>query len=118
MPNLAWWLDVKRDLVELTALDRDALHIYAAILILFATVWLCRLNLSDWRGLIPLVVLELLNEFADLRYEIWPPADRGMQWWASAHDIVNTFAVPVLLILVARRYRPNMSAPHPDQDTP
>ncbi len=106
MPSLAWWLDVKRDLVELTALDRDALHIYAAVAIQLATVWLMRLRLSDWRALIPLVVLELLNEFADLRYEIWPPADRGMQWWASMHDIVNTFAVPVLLMFVAYGRRP------------
>ena len=104
MIGLSSWLEVKRQLVELTALDRDALHIYFAVLIQSVTVWLTRWRYSDIMALIPLVALECLNEFADLRYEVWPPADRGLQWSASVHDVINTLVIPVAIMLVVRRH--------------
>lgn len=101
--DVSWWLDVKRALVTVTSLERDALHIYAALAIVLATAATTRWRLREWRVLVPLIVLEATNEAADLIYEIWPPADRAMQYWASVHDFVNTMAVPVIVVLIARR---------------
>lgn len=107
--DFSWWLHVKRDLVVLTALDRDALHIYAAVMIQLSTAAVLRRRPDDWLTFAPLAVLELANEAVDLVYEVWPPADRGMQWWASAHDIANTLAMPLLIALLVRRLRPRLA---------
>lgn len=102
MPDFSWWLAWKLKIVELGGLDRDALHIYSAVIIQLATSWLLRWRLREWRTLLPLLLFELANEAVDLFYEVWPPADRGLQWWASVHDVLNTLAMPVVLVLLAR----------------
>lgn len=103
IPDFSGWLEIKRQIVEITALERDALHIYAGIALQLGAAWLLRWRLSEWRTLIPLLAAELLNEAADLYYEIWPTVDRGLQWSASLHDVFNTLAVPVLIVLIVRR---------------
>ena len=92
-------------------LDRDALHIYAALGIVLLTAGVTRWRLDQWRVLLPLLVVALANEAADLLYDPWPDADRARQWGESMRDMLNTFAAPVLLLLVARRIRPSGSPP-------
>lgn len=89
-------------MAHLTALDRDALHIYAAVAVQILTAAIFRIPLASYKPLFPLLAFELANETVDLAYEIWPADDRHLQWWAATHDLWNTFAIPILVMFVAR----------------
>ena len=64
------WLDLKTWLEAVTSLNRDALHIYAAIALQCACAIVFRRSLASPLLLLPLLVLELANEWADLRFEV------------------------------------------------
>src|SRR5687767_9521670 len=82
-----------------TGLERDALHIYAAILIQIGSAALLRRTLaSPWPWLIVLV-FALANEWLDMN------RDRLIEQWekeAGLHDLWNTMLAPTLLLLVVR----------------
>lgn len=100
------WIEIKNGLVTVTSLEKDALHIYAGIGVqLVAAPWFRRRLASAWPLLLVFVAV-LANEWYDLAYETWPPAERTRQWLESAKDILNTLAVPFLIYLLARRRPP------------
>ena len=94
------WLEIKIWLVTVLSLERDALHIYAALAVQLTVAGVFRLRLDSLWPLVAVVAVEVANEAADLAYEQWP--NRGDQWRGSIHDLLNTVAVPILVILVAR----------------
>ncbi|HEX6376796.1 MAG TPA: hypothetical protein VFZ91_13880 [Allosphingosinicella sp.] len=93
------WEAIKAAVAVWTGLERDALHIYAALLIQIAAAALLRRTLaSPWPWLVVLV-FALGNEWADIqrdgRFEGWERA-------ASLHDLWNTMLAPTLLALLVR----------------
>ncbi len=99
------WHDSKSFIEHIIGFSHDALHVLIGPPIQLAIAATIRTNLRDLRPLAILLVLELLNEWHDLRVEQWP--DAGMQWGEGAKDLVLTLALPVLLMLVAR-YAPSL----------
>jgi hypothetical protein len=86
-------------------LERDALHIYVGIFIMLLTAAVTRWRLDQWRVLVPVLVLALANEAADLLYDPWLGEDLARQWGESVRDMINSLAVPILLLLIVRRVR-------------
>lgn len=82
-----------------TELERDALHIYAAILVQVAAAAALRRSLASlWPWLIVLAAA-LLNEALDITrdgvFEEWERV-------GALHDLWNTMLVPTLLALLVR----------------
>jgi hypothetical protein len=101
-----------------TGLERDALHIYVALIIQLASAALLRRSLaSPWPWLIVLAVAlanEWLDIFRDDLVEDWEKA-------GSLHDLWNTMLLPTLL-LAAARFAPRLltgaQAPEPPPEPP
>lgn len=93
------WEAIKTAVALWTGLERDALHIYAAILIQIAAAALLRRTLaSPWPWLVVLV-FALANEWLDLhRDDLIEDWEKG----SSLHDLWNTMLVPTILALLAR----------------
>lgn len=101
------WLAIKVQATQIAALERDALHIYAAVFIQFAVALMIRRPLSHPLPWFAVLLAALVNEWADLTFEVWPEGDRDRQWTESAHDLVNTILLPTVLLLLAR-YAPSL----------
>lgn len=93
------WEVMKQAVAAWTGLERDALHIYAAILIQLGSAALLRRTLaSPWPWLVVLA-FALANEWLDVN------RDRLFEEWekgAALHDLWNTMLAPTLLLLVVR----------------
>ena len=99
------WIDVKLEIGRLVGLDKDALHIYAGLLIQAIAALLLRRSFAAKLPWLCVLAAILINEWLDLHAEIWP--DRWQQYRASIHDIINTMALPTVLFIV-RYQRLNM----------
>jgi hypothetical protein len=90
---------IKAAVAAWTELDRDALHVYAAILIQIGSAALLRRTLaSPWPWLVVLAFAlgnEWLDVYRDDLVEEWEKA-------AALHDLWNTMLLPTFLLLVAR----------------
>lgn len=96
------WYEIKIWIAENLSLDRDALHIYGALLIQLLTAIVTRRAISSPVPWIAALVVALLNEYLDLQHA-------GAQQWridlyraASLHDMRNTMILPTILLLIAR----------------
>ena len=92
--------EIKLLLVENLHLAKDALHIYIAVLVFFASCLLFGWRVSQLRPLLVVLIVALAGEAWDLRDEL----SYGELVRITAHvkDIVNTLAVPALLWILAR----------------
>lgn len=97
------WIALKSQIVAGVGLDRDALHILAGLIGLFAVAALTRRPIAGPLPWLALLVVELLNEaisgLADGRIEGWEIA-------GSRHDLWVVMAAPTALMLIAR-YAPS-----------
>lgn len=101
------WISLKAELVQATGLQRDALHIYGAVLLQALCALLLRRTLAHPLPWLVALIASVANEWTDLTAETWPGDFRTMQYWESIHDIVNTVALPTVL-LIAVRYVPRL----------
>lgn len=99
---MAQWTAWKGDLVGLTDLDRDALHIYAAVGIQIATALLAKRKLGDWLPWLVVLSVACLVEVADVKAEWWHSF--GLQLAKAAHDVLNTMVLPSVLLVLSRRW--------------
>ena len=96
------WLEIKALLESCTGLDRDALHIYAAVGIQLGLALFARKSLaSPWPWLAALAAV-LANEYVDYKSVGDSVAAQQLVWDASYHDIWNTMLLPTLLLLIAK----------------
>ena len=109
------WEAIKAAVAAWTGLERDALHIYAAIIIQIGSAALIRRTLaSPWPWLVVLA-FALANEWLDMN------RDNLVERWeeqAALHDLWNSMLLPTLLLLVAR-FAPGLmrkAPPPPPQD--
>jgi hypothetical protein len=98
---------IKAAVAAWTGLERDALHVYAAVIIQLGSTALLRRTLaSPWPWLIVLG-FALANEYLDMHndnlVEDWEKA-------AALHDLWNTMLLPTLLMLVVR-FAPRLTSP-------
>lgn len=92
-----------KDLIsQYTGLEKDALHIHAALFIYILVAFLCR---RSPRSLLPWLVVfgvELANEAHDL-WENWG-APLAWSLGESAKDLWNTMLWPTVLAIAARHF--------------
>ena len=95
------WLGLKLELSRML-FDKDALHIYAALLIQIVAAKLSRRSLGHFLPWLTVLGLELVNEGIDL---VRGGEPRLMPWQmvGGAHDIINTMILPSILLILCRR---------------
>jgi len=101
------WISFKY-LVGHLSVSKDALHIYVALIIQITTALMVRRSLSSFLPWTAVLFIELINEAFDLLFEKEPYIHRW-QIEGSIHDLVNTMAIPTLLMLLVR-YMPRLFA--------
>lgn len=93
------WEQVKAAISLWTELERDALHIYAAILVQVVAAALLRRSLASPLPWLVVLAAALGNEALDIT------RDGAFEEWersAALHDLWNTMLVPTLLALLVR----------------
>ena len=102
------WMGVKAMLASLV-LEKDAIHIYSALLIQLVAAALTRKTLRDWQPWLAVLAFALINESLDVTLgeeaSIEPWQIRG-----ATHDLVNTMLLPSVLMLLSR-HRPGLFWP-------
>ena len=95
------WLGLKNEAARML-FDKDALHIYAALLIQIGAAKLSRHSLGHLQPWFWVLGIELVNEVLDIARGGEP---RLMPWQVvgGVHDIINTMIVPTALLLLCRR---------------
>ena len=95
------WLSLKNEAVRLF-LEKDALHIYAALLIQVVAAKLSRQSLGHTLPWLWVLTLELINEVLDLGRGM-EPVVRPWQVVSGVHDMINTMILPTILLVLCRR---------------
>jgi hypothetical protein len=94
------WNGLKDEAARLL-FEKDALHIYAAVLIQLVVARWSNRSLADLRPWAAVLALELVNEVVDVARG---GEARLMAWQvvSAVHDIVNTMILPTILLLLTR----------------
>ena len=101
------WQQIKEAIAYYTDLERDALHIYAALLVQVGTALVLRRRLAHWLPWAAVLALAVGNELLDTY------RDGVVEQWeldSNLHDLWNTMLLPSLLLLLAR-FAPRLFAP-------
>lgn len=110
-----FWFDHKTAFERSLSFGDDALHPVIGVLLLLGIAALVRRSVADPTPWLIVLLLELLNEWADLAGEYWP--NRDEQWAESAKDVILTMLLPTILLIVARLW-PKLLVRNPDDDNP
>jgi cell shape-determining protein MreD len=105
------WIGLKNELARLTV-EKDALHIYASLVVQLLAAILLKKPLSSWAPWLAVLAATLVNEAGDFLLDETEPHIQQWQIDGSIHDLVNTMLLPTLLMLLVR-YRPDLFAPRP-----
>ena len=97
-----WWHPIKIGMEHAFGFSPDALHVLVGVGLQLALTRLLTASVAHVLPWLGVLALELLNEWSDLSFEIWP--DRPMQWGESAKDVLLTMALPTVLLITARRW--------------
>lgn len=98
---------IKAAIAAWTGLERDALHIYAALIIQLGSAALLRRTLASPWPWLSVLAFAMANEWLDMS------GDKLIEQWekeAALHDLWNTMLLPTLLLLVVR-FAPRLTAP-------
>ena len=87
-------------LVDTLHLERDALHIYVALLVFFGACLLFRWKASQWKPWLCVLAVALVGEVWDLADSIG--RSEPLAFDHSLKDLGNTLLIPTLLVLLAR----------------
>lgn len=82
--------------------EKDALHIYAALLIQVVAAKPSRRSLGHFLPWLWVLGIVLVNEVLD----VWRGGDPRLMPWqvvSGIHDIINTMVLPTTLLLLCRR---------------
>lgn len=96
------WIDFKAFIEHFTGLERDALHIYAALIIQCLAAFALRKSLSSLSPWTIVLFFALLNEWFDNGQVIDPDALSKAAFEESYKDIWNTMLAPTMLLLLSR----------------
>jgi hypothetical protein len=101
--NTSLFQHLKLEIVAMTGLTKDALHIYVGLIVFLVAAAVVREGMRSKVPVLAVLVIALLGELLDARDDF---RELG-HWriWASAHDILNTMFWPVALWLLARYSR-------------
>ncbi len=94
------WLSLKHE-ADRMLLEKDALHIYAAVFIQISAAKLSGRSLGHILPWLSVLALELVNEVIDILRGGEPQL---MLWQvvSGIHDIINTMILPSVLLMLSR----------------
>ncbi len=92
--------EAKLLIVQHVGLEKDALHIYVALIVFLVACRLFRWPASSWKPWFVVLGVTLLGEALDIRHVL----SVGNEIIADYHwtDLWNTMLVPTVLVLTAR----------------
>ena len=97
---MRWLYDLKLWAVDVTGLEKDALHIYVALVVFVAANLVFGWKAREGKAILVVLIVAVANEVADIRYNLRVENDPYLS--GSLHDIVNTMILPVVLVALAR----------------
>lgn len=96
------WLEIKIWLESATGFDRDALHIYGAVIIQFGLSLFFRRSLASPWPWIAVFIVAVANEYLDYQ-RVGDSAESIAFFQAEGFkDMWNTMVIPTFLMMVAR----------------
>lgn len=87
-------------MVELTGLEKDALHIYVALLIYLTVCLIFRWKAWQWKPWLVVLAAALSGEALDIYETIG--IERRTYLWGNWHDLWNTMLLPTVLLMTSR----------------
>lgn len=90
----------KLHFLQLVPLAKDAVHIYIGFGCLLLAVLVWRRPLRSWWAVLPGFVVAVGMELFDLRDDYLSLGH--FRWLASLKDVLNTNAIPLVLVLLAK----------------
>lgn len=93
---------VKLWIVHHIGLEKDALHIYFALALLFGSVMLFRWSIRGWKPYALILALAAAGEIWDMRDGLLTRVPLVVSLPDSIHDIWNTMFWPIAILLLAR----------------
>jgi hypothetical protein len=97
-----WLQTVKMWIVHNVGLEKDALHIYFALTLLFGSVLLFRWSLRSWKPTALIFAIAIAGEIWDIRDGLLTRVPLVVSLPLSVHDIWNTMFWPLAILLLAR----------------
>lgn len=94
------WFDIKELVGTYTGLERDALHIHAALFLYLVAMGVFRQSRRSRVPWLVVLAIELANEAHDIWYNWDEPPD--WIWGSAAQDLWNTMLWPTVLLFVGR----------------
>ncbi|MBN2366608.1 MAG: hypothetical protein EH225_11925 [Calditrichaeota bacterium] len=91
---------IKRELLELTMLSKDAIHIYIGMVVFLSWNILFKKSFNSLKALIPVFSVALILEIFDIRDNYMSTG--SMHITASLHDIINTCFWPFVLVILEK----------------
>ncbi|MEZ0244536.1 MAG: hypothetical protein ACAH11_14270 [Sphingomonas sp.] len=92
----------KHWLIGAIGLEKDALHVYFALILLFGSAWLFRWPLRSWKPQALILAIALLGEAWDIRDGLLTRVPLVISLPFSLHDLYNTMFWPLAIMLLAR----------------
>jgi hypothetical protein len=101
-PGTTFLQTTKMWLVHHIGLDKDALHIYFALFLLFGSVLLFRWSLRSWKPYALILAIAVIGEVWDIRDGLLTSVPLVVSLPDSIHDIWNTMFWPIAILLLVR----------------
>ena len=101
-PGTTWLQLAKHWLMDHVGLEKDALHIYFALFLLFGSVMLFRWSIRSWKPQALILAFALAGEAWDIRDGLMTRVPLVVSLPASIHDIWNTMFWPIAILLLVR----------------
>ena len=95
-----WYVDLKLLFEQYSGLERDALHIHAALLLYIVAMFAFRQTRRSRFPWLFVLAVEVANEAFDLRHQY--RLEGIVYWQSSAKDLWNTMLWPTVLLFVGR----------------
>jgi hypothetical protein len=91
---------MKLRIEQFTGLEKDALHVHAALIVYIGAVFLFRNSRRSRFPWLLILAVEIVNEALDVRRH--DPALGPFPWGDSAKDLWNTMLWPTVLLVLGR----------------
>lgn len=101
-PGTTFMQTTKMWVVHHIGLEKDALHVYFALFLLFGSVLLFRWSLRSWKPAALIFAIAVIGEIWDLRDGLLTSVPLVVGLPDSIHDVWNTMFWPLAILLLAR----------------
>lgn len=101
-PGTTLLQESKTWVVDHVGLEKDALHVYIALVLLFGSAWLFRWSLRSWKPAALVFAIAFAGELWDIRDGLMTSVPLEVSLPLSWHDLWNTMFWPLAILVLAR----------------